>query len=61
LLEPARKGWKDYLEHGKRFTEDFPDRIEDMSMEDSAILIDLKHVNTSILQESAEFEKPEVK
>ena len=34
ILRPARKTWKEYLDHGRRFTQDFPDRIEDLPAEE---------------------------
>jgi antitoxin VapB len=34
ILRPVRKTWKDYFEHGRRFSEDFPDRIDDMQAEE---------------------------
>ena len=36
ILRPVRKTWKDYLEHGRRFSEDFPERIEDIQAEERA-------------------------
>jgi antitoxin VapB len=29
ILRPKPKSWDEYFRHSKRFTEDFPDRIED--------------------------------
>ncbi len=34
ILRPIPKTWKDYFDHGKRFTEDFPESIEDMPAEE---------------------------
>ena len=34
VLRALSKTWKDYLERGRRFTEDFPDRIDDQSPEE---------------------------
>ena len=34
ILSPVRKSWKDYFDRGRRFTEDFPERIEDMPAEE---------------------------
>jgi len=34
VLRPLSKTWKDYLERGRRFTEDFPDRIGDQPPEE---------------------------
>ena len=34
VLRPLSKTWKDYLERGRRFTEDFPDTIGDQPPED---------------------------
>ncbi len=28
VLRPVRKTWKEYLDHGRRFSDDFPDTIE---------------------------------
>ena len=30
VLTPKAKTWKQYFEHGRRFSADFPDRIEDL-------------------------------
>jgi antitoxin VapB len=38
ILRPVAKTWKSYVEHGKRFTEDFPDRIEDLQAEERSLL-----------------------
>ena len=34
VLRPMRKSWKDYFNRGRRFTGDFPDRIEDVLAEE---------------------------
>ena len=36
ILRPVRKTWKDYFNHGRRFTDDFPEAIEDPSAEAEA-------------------------
>lgn len=33
VLRPVRKTWKDYFNRGRRFTEDFPNHIEDVLAE----------------------------
>ncbi len=38
ILRPVAKTWKAYVEHGRRFTEDFPDRIEDLQAEERGLL-----------------------
>jgi antitoxin VapB len=38
VLRPVAKTWKGYLEHGRRFTEDFPDRIADQPAEERSLL-----------------------
>ncbi len=38
ILRPVRKTWKDYFDRGRRFSEDFPERIEDMPAEERAAL-----------------------
>ena len=38
VLRPLRKTWKEYLERGRRFTEDFPDRIGDQPPEERSLL-----------------------
>ena len=38
VLRPLSKTWKDYLERGRRFTEDFPDRIDDQPPEERGLL-----------------------
>jgi antitoxin VapB len=37
VLRPAAKTWKDYVDHGRRFTEDFPDRIADRPAEERGL------------------------
>jgi antitoxin VapB len=34
VLRPVQKTWKEYLDHGRRLTEDFPDRIDDVRAEE---------------------------
>lgn len=34
VLRPRPKSWEDYFRHGRRFTEDYPDRIENLSPEE---------------------------
>ena len=34
VLRPMRKTWQDYFEHGRRFSDDFPEKIEDLALED---------------------------
>ena len=34
VLRPLRKTWQDYLVRGRRFSDDFPDHIEDMALEE---------------------------
>jgi antitoxin VapB len=34
VLRPLRKTWQDYFERGRRFSADFPERIEDMAPEE---------------------------
>ena len=38
VLRPVAKTWKAYVEHGRRFTEDFPDRIADLPAEERGLL-----------------------
>jgi antitoxin VapB len=38
VLRPVSKTWEDYLSRGRRFTEDFPDRIGDKSPEERSVL-----------------------
>ena len=35
VLRPLRKTWKDYCDRGRRFSDDFPEIIEDMPLEDA--------------------------
>ena len=39
ILRPVTKTWKAYLEHGRRFTKDFPDRIADQAAFLNAVLV----------------------
>jgi antitoxin VapB len=34
VLRPVKKTWKDYFDRGRRFSEDFPERIEDIPAEE---------------------------
>jgi len=34
ILRPMKKTWKDYFARSRRFTEDFPDHIEDILPEE---------------------------
>jgi antitoxin VapB len=34
VLRPLRKTWQDYLDHGRRFSHDFPETIEDLPLEE---------------------------
>jgi antitoxin VapB len=34
VLRPVARTWKAYVERGRRFTEDFPDRIADLPAEE---------------------------
>jgi len=34
VLRPTVKSWEYYCKHGRRFTEDFPDQIEDRQAEE---------------------------
>jgi len=38
VLRPVAKSWKAYVERGRRFTEDFPDRITDLPAEERGLL-----------------------
>jgi antitoxin VapB len=38
VLRALSKTWKDYLERGRRFTEDFPERIDDQPPEERGLL-----------------------
>jgi antitoxin VapB len=37
-LRPLPKSWLTYLKNGRRFTEDFPDRIADLPAEEGDLL-----------------------
>jgi antitoxin VapB len=37
ILRPVRKTWREYLDHGRRFTQDFPDRIDDLPAEERSL------------------------
>ncbi|RJR55009.1 MAG: AbrB/MazE/SpoVT family DNA-binding domain-containing protein [Desulfobacteraceae bacterium] len=34
ILRPRPQSWKEYFSQGRRFTDDYPDRIEDYSPEE---------------------------
>lgn len=34
VLRPLRKAWQDYFKRGRRFSDDFPERIEDIALEE---------------------------
>ena len=34
VLRPLPKNWQDYFKRGRRFSDDFPEHIEDMALED---------------------------
>lgn len=36
ILSPVGKTWEDYFDHGRRFSEDFPETIEDITAEERA-------------------------
>jgi antitoxin VapB len=38
VLRPVAKTWETYLTHGRRFTEDYPDRIADEPAEERSLL-----------------------
>ena len=38
ILRPRPKSWEDYFTEGRRFTEDFPDRIEDYHPEEREVI-----------------------
>lgn len=35
VLRPLRKNWQDYFKRGRRFSDDFPDRVEDIALEET--------------------------
>jgi len=37
VLRPKPKSWESYFEHGRRFTDDFSDRIEDYPPEERGV------------------------
>jgi antitoxin VapB len=37
ILRPVTKTWRNYFNHGRRFTEDFPDQIEDQPAEERGV------------------------
>ena len=34
VLRPLRKTWLDYFDRGRRFSDDFPETIEDLALEE---------------------------
>jgi len=34
VLRPLRKTWQDYFDRGRRFSGDYPERIEDLPLEE---------------------------
>jgi antitoxin VapB len=38
VLRPVNKTWKNYMERGRRFTDDFPDRAVDQQPEERSLL-----------------------
>jgi antitoxin VapB len=34
VFRPMRKTWQDYLDRGRRFSDDFPETIEDLALEE---------------------------
>lgn len=34
VLRPVKKTWKDYFDRGRRFSDDFPERIKDIPAEE---------------------------
>ena len=38
ILRPMKKTWKDYFCHGRKFTADYPDQIDDMPAEERGSL-----------------------
>jgi antitoxin VapB len=38
VLRPVTRTWKDYLDRGRHFTGDFPDRIDDQPPEERSLL-----------------------
>ncbi len=38
VLRPFTKSWEQYCKHGRRFTEDFPDQIDDLLAEERRAL-----------------------
>lgn len=38
ILRPMKKTWREYFRHGRRFTADYPDQIEDTPAEERGSL-----------------------
>ena len=38
VLRPVNKTWENYVEQGRRFTDDFPDRMVDQPPEERSLL-----------------------
>jgi len=36
VLRPLKRTWQDYFDRGRKFSDDFPDSIEDMALEENA-------------------------
>ena len=36
VLRPLRRTWEEYFNRGRRFSDDFPDSIEDMPLEETS-------------------------
>jgi antitoxin VapB len=34
ILRPLKKTWREYFRRGRKFTDDYPERIEDMTAEE---------------------------
>ena len=37
VLRPLKKTWQDYFDRGRRFSADFPESVEDMTLEEKTI------------------------
>jgi antitoxin VapB len=35
VLRPLKKKWQDYFDHGRKFSSDFPESIEDKAVEEN--------------------------
>jgi virulence-associated protein VagC len=36
VLRPLKRTWQDYFDRGRKFSDDFPESIEDMALEENA-------------------------